>query len=128
MSTLETYLLLSLFFVFLLVFFRWLKRYLRRNEIQEAFPYVQPFEYEDSLSGKKVLRKQDFVRMELPYKSHVRVEVLMDSKTVVLEVFAEDLKEGEHEILLDCSSLDSGSYILRITFDNQVTTRSFDLA
>lgn len=120
MSQLEKYLLISLFIVFLLVFYRWLKRYLHRNEIQEAFPYVFPFEGSDT-DAKRV------VRIELPLKSHVRIEIRSLAGTVVQHIFDGDLPRGIHQQGLDLTKLEPGGYELRITFSNQVTTRSFEV-
>lgn len=120
MSLLEKYLLVSLFFVLLFVFYRWLKRYLHRNEIQESFPYVFPFDG-NVFNGKEV------VRFELPQKSNVRIDILSESDALITEVHAGDLDRGTHIIGFDCSQLESGKYQLRITFSNQVTTRPFSV-
>lgn len=120
MSKLEQYLLLSLFLVFLLVFYRWLKRYLQRNEIQEAFPYVFPFEGDDT-DIKRV------IRIELPQKSPVRIELRSLVGHVVLHIFDGELSQGTHRHGMDLSSVEPGQYELRITFSNQVTTRSLSL-
>lgn len=118
MSTIENYLLISLFFVFLLVFYRWLKRYLQRNDITESFPYVYPFD-KTELSGRET------VQIELPRSSAVRIEILSDGGDVVDMAFEGDLQKGTHIQGFDCSVLEQGSYELRITFSNQVTTRTF---
>lgn len=118
MSTLENYLLISLFFVFLLVFYRWLKRYLRRNDITESFPYVYPFE-------KKELYGRETVQIELPKGSAVRIEILTDDGDVVDTAFDGNSEKGTHIYGFDCTVLNPGAYDLRITFSNQITTRSF---
>lgn len=120
MSQLEKYLLLSLFVVFLLVFYRWLKRYLQRNEIQEQFPYVFPFEGEDT-DVKRV------VRIEMPQKSMVRIEVRSAGGAVVVHVFDGELARGVHQKGIDMDTLQPGTYELHITFSNQVTTRTIVL-
>jgi hypothetical protein len=116
MSLLEKYLLLSLFLVFLLVFFRWLKRYLRRNEIQERFPYVYPF-------GKEMLGGQEVLKLELPQKAQVRIEVIERSGHFHSLAFEGELPAGLHQLNFDCSGIRPGSYDLRLVFPNQVTTR-----
>lgn len=121
MSSLENYLLLSLFVVFLFVFYRWLKRYLQRNEIQELFPYVAPFE-------KRPLRGKEMVHFELPYKALVRIDILNDADLCVLPVSEQELPKGNHMQMFDCTDLPKGRYQLRLTFPNQVTTRQFELA
>jgi len=118
MSSLEKYLLTSLVFVFLFVFYRWMKRYLHRNEIHEAFPYVYPFD-NDILSGMEVLR------IELPQKELVRVEILDHHGKSLRTAHDAELVKGVHSIGLDCRGLDSGSYELLIQFNKQRTSRSF---
>lgn len=112
--------MVSLFFVFLLVFYRWLKRYLQRNDITEPFPYVYPFE-------KKALNGREIVQIELPRSSAVRIEILSDGGEVVDLTFEGELQKGTHVQGFDCSILEPGSYELKITFSNQVTTRTFSV-
>lgn len=120
MSPLEKYLLVSLFFVFLFVFYRWLKKYLQRNEIQEAFPFVFPFE-------GKVFNGRETLRFELPQQSEVRIEILDESDALISEEYSGELERGTHIHGFDCTVLDPGNYQLRITFSNQVITRPFSV-
>jgi hypothetical protein len=120
MSQIERYILIGLATIFVVVFLRWLKRFLRRNEIQESFPYVHPFG-KGSLSGKEVLG------IELPVGDKVRVEVYSDNGKMVLFLFEEVLKQGSHQKGIDLSELPKGSYTLKITFSNQVTSRQIKI-
>ncbi len=121
MTGLEKYLLVSLSLVFVFVFLRWLKRYLRRNEIQESFPYVYPF-------GKNALSGVEALRVELPQKTQVHVQVLSASGQLVRELPSAEFAQGEHSLPLDCRGLEPGAYELCIRFNNQMTTRSFVVA
>jgi hypothetical protein len=116
MSTLERYILIGVATVFVVVFLRWLKRFLRRNEIQESFPYVFPF-------GKSTLSGRESITIELPYGDHVRGELLSQNGAVVRQLFGESLKKGTHTLGMDLHGLPPGEYTLRLHFSAQVTTR-----
>lgn len=118
MNSLENYLLFSLIAVFLLVFYRWLRRYLHRNEIQESFPYVFPFD-------KELLHGMEVVKVELPQKGTVQMDILSNAGEVLRTVPEVVLAAGTHTLSLDCSGLTPGIYSLKLVFSNQVTTRSF---
>ena len=117
MSQAERYILIGLVAIFIVVFLRWLKHYLRRNEILESFPYVYPF-------GKSTLNGKEILIFELPSSDTVKAEVLSSDGGVVLFLFESKLRPGKHEQVIDLSSLPYGNYQVKITFSNQVTTRS----
>lgn len=120
MSQLEKYILVTLFVVFAVVFARWLKRFLRRNEIQEKFPYVFPF---DSV----VVEDNQLIRIELPQAQRVKGELVLPNGDVVDILFDEPLQAGIQTKNMRTAHLESGMYELRITFTNQVTNRKIEV-
>ncbi len=120
MSTIEKYILTTLVVIFVVVFARWLKRYLRRNEIQESFPYLFPFE-------KNPVDMHQIIRIDLPNKARVKGEILLSNGDVTQVVFEEVLEKGIQVKGMHTDALSDGMYELRITFPNQVTTRSFEV-
>jgi len=120
MSTIEKYILTTLVVIFVVVFVRWLKRYLRRNEIHESFPYLFPFE-------KNPVDAHQIIRIDLPNKARVKGEILLPNGDVKLVVFEEVLEKGIQTKGMHTDSLSDGMYELRLTFPNQVTTRGFEV-
>ncbi len=120
MREIERYILIGLVTIFVVVFLRWLKRFLRRNEIQESFPYVHPF-------GKGTLTGIEVLAFELPARDNVKTEIFSDNGLMVLFLFEESLKEGSYQKGIDLSELPKGSYTLKITFSNQITSRQINV-
>ena len=120
MSTIEKYILTTLVVIFVVVFVRWLKRYLRRNEIHESFPYLFPFE-------KNPVDAHQIIRIDLPNRARVKGEILLPNGDVKLVVFEEVLEKGIQTKGMHTDSLSDGMYELRLTFPNQVTTRGFEV-
>lgn len=120
MSTIEKYILTTLVVIFVVVFARWLKRYLRRHEIQESFPYLYPFE-------KNPVDMHQEIRIDLPNRARVKGEILLPNGDVKQVVFEEVLEKGIQTKGIHTDSLSDGMYELRLTFPNQVTTRSFEV-
>jgi len=120
MSTIEKYILTTLVVIFVVVFVRWLKRYLRRNEIHESFPYLFPFE-------KNPVDAHQIIRIDLPHNARVKGEILLPNGDVKLVVFEEVLEKGIQTKGMHTDSLSDGMYELRLTFPNQVTTRGFEV-
>lgn len=113
MSTIERFLLVSAIILFVIVFYRWLMRFLRRKDIQGSFPYVFPFE--GKLTGKSVLK------VDLPNRTNVAPEILSDDG-VLIEKFPEnEYPMGIHSIELDVSAIETGVYELKIRFSNQTS-------
>lgn len=120
MSQLEKYILVTLFVVFAVVFAKWLKRFLRRNEIQEKFPYVFPF---DSV----MVEENQLIKMELPHAQKVKGELVLPNGDLVDLLFDESLQPGIQTKNMRTAHLKNGSYELRITFANQVTNRKIEV-
>lgn len=120
MSQLEKYILVTLFVVFAVVFARWLKRFLRRNEIQETFPYVFPFD-------STVVEDNQLIKMELPFPQKVKGELILPNGDLVELLFDETLQAGIQTKNMRTVQLANGPYELRITFSNQVTNRKLEV-
>ncbi len=120
MSQLERYILIGLATIFVVVFLRWLKRFLRRNEIHESFPYLHPF-------ANSVLTETELLTFDLPSTNNVKAEVFSESGVMVLLLFEESLKAGNHQKAIGLGALQKGDYTLKITFSNQITSRPFKL-
>jgi hypothetical protein len=120
MSQLEKYILVTLFVVFAVVFARWLKRFLRRNEIQETFPYVFPFD-------STVVEDNQLIKMELPFPQKVKGELILPNGDLVELLFDETLQAGIQTKNMRTAQLANGPYELRITFSNQVTNRKLEV-
>jgi hypothetical protein len=120
METLERFLLVSAIVLFAIVFYRWLLRYLRRNEINDPYPYLFPFE-KQPLSGKEVLK------FDMPYAARVKAEVFSDQGRMLFISFDQEISKGIHLMAFDVSSLPQGAYELKITFPNQVIRRPFSV-
>ncbi len=121
MSQVEKYILVTVAVIFVVVFARWLKRYLRRNEIQETFPYLFPFQ-DNPVSSTET------IRIEMPAGARVKAEITAPNGGAPVLVFDEVLEKGIQSRALPVKSLAVGFYELRITFPNQVTTRKFRVA
>ena len=117
METLQRFLLVSAVILFVIVFYKWLKKYLRRKDISDPFPYVFPFEEE-------YLSKQETLKFDMPYESHVKAEVYSESGEWMFTAFDQQIGKGIHQKALDLSSLPKGSFELKITFPNQTIRRT----
>ena len=113
METLQRFLLVSAIVLFVVVFYKWLTKYLRRKDINDPFPYLFHFDKE-FLSGKEALK------FDMPYASAVRAEVYTESGDRLFPAFDE---KGVHSMALDVSSLPTGSYELKVSFPNQTVRR-----
>ena len=113
MSTIERFLLVSSIILFLVVFYRWLTRFLRRKEIQGSFPYVFPFE--------EPLSRNAIIKVDLPKRSIVAPEILDHNGVLVLKVPEKEYPQGVHSIDVDCSPVENGKYELKIRFSNQTS-------
>jgi len=113
MSTLERFLLVSAIILFLVVFYRWLTRFLRRKDIQGSFPYV--FTFEGNLDGDVLLK------VDLPNRSIIAPEIINQEGVVAMKFPEKEYAPGIHSIDLDCSSIENGEYELKIRFSNQTS-------
>lgn len=113
MSTLERFLLVSAVVLFVIIFYRWLLRFLRRKDIEGSFPYVFPFE--SKLSGKADLK------VDLPNKTIVSPEILTNDEIIVRKVSEKEYPPGVHAIELDLKGIETGEYELRVRFSNQTS-------
>jgi len=113
MSTTERFLLVSAIILFIIVFYRWLTRFLRRKDIQGSYPYVFPFE--GALVGRTALR------VDLPSRTTVAPEILTNEGSLVKKFEEKEYASGVHSIDIDCSGIDTGSYELKIRFSNQTS-------
>jgi hypothetical protein len=113
MSTIERFLLVSAVVLFVIVFYRWLMRFLRRKDLQGSFPYVFPFE--GALSGRA------FLKVDLPNRTMVSPEILSEEGSVIVKFPDKELSAGLHSIELDLANIDPGVYELKIRFSNQTS-------
>ena len=114
MTNIERTLLITAIILFIIVFYKWLMRFLHRKEIQGTFPYVFPFESK-TLSGVEVLK------IDLPAHSVVAPEISNQDGEVVLKLNERELSAGIHSIDMDLSNLQKGIYELKIRFSNQTS-------
>jgi hypothetical protein len=118
METLERFLLVSAIVLFVVVFYRWLLRFLRRKEINDPYPYLFPFE-KPALNGREV------IKLDMPYPAEVRAEVFNLQGEFLFKPFEETIQKGVHQMAFDVSKLPTGNYELKLTFPNQVIRRPF---
>src|SRR6056297_1010971 len=116
MESLGRYLLVSAIILFIFVFYKWLLKFLRRNDISGNFPYLHPFS-SSPLSGREVMV------FEVPAKTRVAAKILAQNGDVIAACFDEEFQSGKHQKQIDTTGVKSGSYNLQVTFSNQVTTR-----
>jgi hypothetical protein len=120
-ETLQRFLLISAIVLFLFVFWKWLKKFLRRKDIVEPFPYLFPFKGE-SLSGNEILK------FDMPYGAEVKAEVFDLKGVRLFTAFDQRIERGVHQMAFDLSSLPTGQYELKVTFPNQKVTRLFKVS
>ena len=120
MINIKYFLLISAIVLFIYVFYKWLMRYLRKDDINIPFTYLFPFE-KDFFSG------MDLIKLDLPVDAHVRAEILSQTGDLVLLAFEDDLKKGIVEKQIDFSKVESGKYNLRIVFPDQTITRFIEV-
>ena len=89
MVNIKYFLLISSIILFVFVFHRWLKRYLRRNDINIPFTYLFPFE-------NKQLNGTELIKFDLPYDASIRAEVVTETGELVTVIFDEKFKQGIH--------------------------------
>jgi hypothetical protein len=121
METFQRFLLVSAIVLFIIVFYQWLMKYLRRKDINDPFPYVYPFDKE-TLSGQETLK------FDMPYAANVKAEIYSEQNERLLLAFDQEIDQGIHVMALDLSSLPSGKYELKITFPNQTIRRSIGVS
>lgn len=112
-------LLITLFILLAVVFYRWLLRYLRRKQIQKKFAFLHPLKSE-SVSGKP-----EKLRLELPYKSSVICICANGSDRVL--IFEGDLEAGTHDLEWDVSGLSDGPCELEVKLPDQKITRRIEV-
>lgn len=120
MESISNYVLISSIVLFLLVFYRWLLRYLRRNDLTQPFPYVFPFR-------RKLFTKSELLRFELPESGRVSVELLNSDGLVIAELLNAEFPKGLHETEIDFSGQKVGDYHIRVNLPRQITTRLITL-
>lgn len=116
MVNLKYFLLISAVILFVYVFYKWLTRYLRRNDINIKFTYLFPFE------GSYICRKGN-VKIDIAVDGFVRAEVVRENGELVMIAFEEQLKSGICNKEIDFTPVASGSYIFRIVLADQTITR-----
>jgi hypothetical protein len=117
METLERYLLVSAIVLFLFVFYRWLLKYLRRNDVQGNFSYVYPFA---ALEGQTPRQ----VKFEIPQNCEVRGVLWSIEGKEIRQIFSDTFQKGTHTREIDIRGLEAGVYLLKLYFPNQVVERS----
>ncbi len=120
MESLERYLLVSAIVLFIFVFYRWLLKFLRRKDLTGNYPYLHPF-------AKSILSGREVLVFELPNSTRVSAQIRALNGDVVVACFDEEFKSGKHQKQIDTSKAKSGTYELKITFSNQVTTRRIEI-
>ncbi len=120
MESITRYLLVSSIVLFGFVFYRWLLRYLRRNELQATFPYVFPF-------ARQLFTKPESLRFELTLAGNVVVKLSGEDGRILAVLLERNFAVGTHDVELDFSNLAAGAYELKIEFPNQTTTRHIKL-
>ena len=121
METFQRFLLVSAIVLFIIVFYQWLKKYLRRKDINDPFPYVFPFE-NDHVSGKETMK------FDMPYSAQVRAEVYSEDGERLYTAFDQKIAKGIHLMEFNVSSLPSGKYELKVTFPNQTIRRPINVS
>ena len=116
MVNVKYFLLISAMLLFVFVFYKWLTKHLRRNDINIKFTYLFPFE------GAYISRKGN-VKMDIATDGNVRAEVVRENGELVMIAFEEHLKSGICTREIDFTSVDNGSYIFRIVLLDQTITR-----
>lgn len=117
MEELKIVLLISAVILFIIVFYRWLLRYLHKDEISVKFSYLFPFD-------KEVFKGTERLKLDLPEPSLVRAEVLETSNGELLHlVFDGRLEQGISEMIIDFAHVQNGDYHLKIVLADQSITR-----
>lgn len=120
MDNLKYVLLISAVLLFVFVFYKWLTRYLRRNDINVKFTYLFPFD-------ESYICRKGKVKMDIAVDGFVRGEVVRENGELVMIAFEEQLKSGIHDKEIDFTPVASGSYIFRIVLADQTITRYIQL-
>jgi|SRR5690554_1115376 len=116
MVNLKYFLLISAVLLFAFVFYRWLTKYLRRNDINIKFAYLFPFD------GAYICRKGN-LKLDIAVDGIVRAEVVRENGELVMVAFEEQLKTGIYDREIDFTPVASGDYIFRIVLSDQTITR-----
>lgn len=116
MVNIKYFLLISAIVLFVFAFYRWLTRYLRRNDINIPFAYLFPFEQQKLTGTKKI-------KFDLPTESLVRAELVRENGELVTVIFEEKFKIGIHDREFNVSKVANGSYNLRLCLPDQIITQ-----
>jgi hypothetical protein len=121
MESFSRYLLVSAIVLFVLVFYRWLLRFLRRKDIQGHFPYLFPF---SSTELQGIIE----VKFELPVQSKVGISIHKPDGSFIELLLEKNYGAGLQTTTIDLSPYAAGWYELRVQFINQTTTRKIKIS
>lgn len=117
MVNVKYFLFFSAIILFVLVFYRWLMRYLRRNDINIKFAFLFPFD-------KPYFSHRDNIKIDVAITGMVRAEIISTSSGEVVSVLFEELLDpGIQTKEIDFSPVADGDYIFKIIFPDQTITR-----
>ena len=116
-------LLVSAIVLFIVVFYRWLLRYFRRNQLVDTYVYVHPFP-RGNISGKLK------IRIEIPEERLIACYVFpaTPSEADRVKVYEAQLEAGDHEFEFDTVPHGDGDYIFEIESRNQSIRRRVRIA
>lgn len=116
MESLSKYLLVSAIVLFVLVFYKWLLRYLQRKEITQEFVYFFPFE-------NTCLRESEILKVDMPYRATISAALYLPDGGFVKHLYEAELAKGIHHLELDFSDVQNSAYTLQIKSPFQLTRR-----
>lgn len=116
MVNFKYFLLISSVILFAFAFYRWLTRYLRKNDINIPFTYLFPFE-------NKQFNGIEIIKFDLPIDAIVRAEIVRENGELVTVIFEERFRTGMHNKEINVSKVANGAYNLRICLADQIITR-----
>lgn len=116
MVNFKYFLFFSAIILFVVIFYQWLTKYLRRNDITVKFAYLFPFE-EPFFSHK------GRIKIDVAIDGMVRAEIISTSGETLMVAFEEWLTSGIQVREIDFSTLNTGNYVLKIVFPDQTITR-----
>lgn len=118
-DSIAKYLLVSAIVLFVIVFFKWLKRFLRRKEIQQKYAYLYPLE-------NKQLNNIS-LRIEMPFKGDIAIFIYDSFGNLQMKTDAASFDKGEHKFELNIKELPKGKYDLIIHTPHQKIRRYFEI-
>ncbi len=121
MVNLKYFLLISAIVLFIVAFYRWLMRHLRRNDINIPFAFLFPF------NNKGVFRGVETIKLDLPIDAKVRTEIIKVNGELATLAFEKNFKKGIHICEIDVSGLEIGTYTLRVVMPDQTITRFIEV-